>query len=169
MVNAFRCTCGKRCFRPRSISQYQSSVSSGCSPPTMWNSVTASLQPSPARLPDLLQRHRVRLGIFGLLAESAQPATGDANVGRIDVAVDVEVGACRRAAARAPGSPCSRAPECRGCGTARGRPRNDSRSPASTFSQDRLQAGIFNDELHRSGPGCRKISAAQNKKNSTLT
>src|ERR1039457_3595994 len=49
IVKAFRCTWGKRCLRPRSISQYQSSVSSGCRPPTIWNSVTASLQPSPAR------------------------------------------------------------------------------------------------------------------------
>ena len=32
----------------RSIWQYQSSVSSGCSPPTMWNSVAASVTPSPA-------------------------------------------------------------------------------------------------------------------------
>src|ERR1039457_528219 len=31
MVKAFRCTCGNRSFSPRSISQYQSSVSSGCS------------------------------------------------------------------------------------------------------------------------------------------
>ena len=42
-------------------------------------------------MPDLVERHRVRLGIAHLLAERAQPATGDANVGRIDVAVDVEV------------------------------------------------------------------------------
>ena len=48
IVNAFRCTCGKRSFRPRSIWQNQSSVSSGCSPPTMWNSVTASAYPRPA-------------------------------------------------------------------------------------------------------------------------
>src|SRR3954452_17364518 len=43
-------------------------------------------------MPDLLERHRVRLGIAHPLAESAQPATRDANVGGVDVAVDVEVG-----------------------------------------------------------------------------
>ena len=39
-VKALRWASGKRCFRPRSISRYQSSERSGCRPPTMWNSVT---------------------------------------------------------------------------------------------------------------------------------
>ena len=43
-------------------------------------------------VPDLFERHGVRLGIARLLAERAQPATRHADVGRIDVAVDVEVG-----------------------------------------------------------------------------
>ena len=42
--------------------------------------------------PDLFERHGVRLGILGALSESAQAATGDADIGRIDVAVDVEIG-----------------------------------------------------------------------------
>ena len=42
-------------------------------------------------MPDLFERHRVRLGIAHPLAEGAQPATRHANVGRIDVAVDVEI------------------------------------------------------------------------------
>ena len=43
-------------------------------------------------MPDLLERHGVGLGISRLLAERAEPAAGDADVGGIDVAVDVEVG-----------------------------------------------------------------------------
>src|ERR1035441_10431990 len=65
MVKAFRCTVGKRRLRPRSISQNQSRVSSGCNPPTMWNSVTASLQPSPAFLADLFPE-TVRGRVMGL-------------------------------------------------------------------------------------------------------
>ena len=42
-------------------------------------------------VPDLFERHRVRLGIALLLAERAQLATGHADIGGIDVAVDVEV------------------------------------------------------------------------------
>src|SRR5579885_630167 len=44
------------------------------------------------RFPDLFQGHGVRLGIAYAFAERAQPATGDAHVGRVDVAVYVEVG-----------------------------------------------------------------------------
>src|SRR5580700_4785642 len=43
-------------------------------------------------LPDLFERHGVGLGILGSLAEGAEAATGDAYVGGIDVAVDVEIG-----------------------------------------------------------------------------
>ena len=43
-------------------------------------------------VPDLFERHGVGLGIAHPLAERAQPATGHAHVGGIDVAVDVEVG-----------------------------------------------------------------------------
>ena len=50
-------------------------------------------------MPDLFQRHGVGLGIAHPLAERAQAATGHADVGGIDVAVDVEVGGR---------SPCSR-------------------------------------------------------------
>ena len=42
-------------------------------------------------MPDLLERHGVGLRILGSLAERAQPATGHADIGGIDVAVDVEV------------------------------------------------------------------------------
>ena len=43
-------------------------------------------------VPDLVERHRVSLGIFLAFAERAQSATGDADIGRIDVAIDVEIG-----------------------------------------------------------------------------
>src|SRR3954447_26238879 len=42
-------------------------------------------------LPDLIHGHGVSIGIFRFLAECAQSATGDADVGWIDVPVDVEV------------------------------------------------------------------------------
>src|ERR1700735_3606321 len=42
-------------------------------------------------LPNLLERHRVRSWIALLFAEGAQAAAGNANVRRIDMAVDVEV------------------------------------------------------------------------------
>ena len=42
-------------------------------------------------MPHLFERHRVRLRIADPLAERAQPATRDADVGGIDVAIDVEV------------------------------------------------------------------------------
>ena len=58
----------------------------------MWNSVTASLQPSPARCQTSSSDMVYALGSRTLLAERAQPATGHADVGGIDVAVDVEVG-----------------------------------------------------------------------------
>jgi hypothetical protein len=48
MVNAFTCTLGKRAFSPRTSSSKYSKGRSGCSPPTMWNSVTASVRPEPA-------------------------------------------------------------------------------------------------------------------------
>ena len=43
-------------------------------------------------LPDLFERHGVRLGIASVLAECAEAATGDADIGRIDMAVHVEIG-----------------------------------------------------------------------------
>ena len=48
--------------------------------------------PALARVvPDLFQRHRVRFRIVRPLAERAQPATRDANIRRVDMAVDVEI------------------------------------------------------------------------------
>ncbi len=41
--------------------------------------------------PNLFHRHRVGVGIVRLLAERAQAATCDADIGRIDMAIDVEV------------------------------------------------------------------------------
>src|SRR5438270_4059691 len=43
-------------------------------------------------LPNLIHRHRVCLRIFCPFAERTQSATGHADVGRVDMAVDVEVG-----------------------------------------------------------------------------
>src|SRR5215471_21684910 len=51
------------------------------------------LRPTFSRLvPDLFQRHGVRLGIAHAFAEGAKAAACHANVGRVDVAVDIEVG-----------------------------------------------------------------------------
>ncbi len=46
----------------------------------------------PGLFPDFLQRHGVRLGILGALAERTQFAARHADIGGIDVAVDVEEG-----------------------------------------------------------------------------
>jgi hypothetical protein len=43
-------------------------------------------------LPNLFERHGVRVGIANAFAEGAELATGDADVGGVDVAVDVEEG-----------------------------------------------------------------------------
>ncbi len=43
-------------------------------------------------LPDLFDRHGVGFGIAHALAEGAEAATGDADIGGIDMAVDVEIG-----------------------------------------------------------------------------
>ena len=92
IVKAFRCTCGKRCFRPRSISQIpvERQLRMQAADDVELGDRFAS-SPRPARCPDLVERHRVRLRIARLLAERAEPAAGHADVGRIDVAVDVEV------------------------------------------------------------------------------
>ena len=42
-------------------------------------------------MPHLFERHGVGLGIAHLLAEGAQAATGHADIGGVDVAVDVEI------------------------------------------------------------------------------
>src|ERR1051325_9045933 len=42
-------------------------------------------------VPDLLERHGVRLGIPGALTERTKAATGDANVSGINMAIDIEV------------------------------------------------------------------------------
>ena len=44
------------------------------------------------RLPDLFERHGVRIRIFRTFAKGAKPTTGHADIGRIDVPVDVEIG-----------------------------------------------------------------------------
>ncbi len=50
--------------------------------------------PSFARpLPHFFERHRVGARVLGLFSERAQPATGHANVGRVDVPVYVVISA----------------------------------------------------------------------------
>ena len=58
----------------------------------MWNSVTASEYPEAAVSKGLFQRHGVGAGRIFLAAEGAQAAGRHADVRRIDVAIDVEVG-----------------------------------------------------------------------------
>src|SRR5512144_2349275 len=47
---------------------------------------------APSRLPHLFERHGVRPLVLHSLSEGTEAAACDANVGGIDVAVDVEVG-----------------------------------------------------------------------------
>ena len=43
-------------------------------------------------VPHFVERHGVSLGVAHALAEGAQPATGHADIGGVDMAVDVEIG-----------------------------------------------------------------------------
>ncbi len=58
----------------------------------MWNSVTGLAQSLACCLPRLFQSHGVRAGVALLAPEGAQPAAGHADIGGVDVPVDVEVG-----------------------------------------------------------------------------
>ena len=74
-------------------------------------------------LPHLVERHGVSLGIAHALAEGAQPATGHAHVGGVDVAVDVEISDVAVQPLAHQVGQVAQAPECRGCGRARRRRR----------------------------------------------
>ena len=106
------------------------------------------------------------LGSCSLLAESAQPATGHAHVGGIDVAVDVEI---RDVAVQALAHQVRHVADGQNIGRAVQRHAVLERQawPASTFSANRVSdAGRRNGMVQC---GMEKISAAQNKKNNTLT
>ena len=102
-------------------------------------------------LPHLFERHGVGLGIAHALAEGAQPATGHAHVGGVDVAVDVEISdVAVQPLAHQVGHVAERQ-NVVSAGRASTPSASDSRSPASTFSANGNQAGIVNGDLHRSG------------------
>ena len=169
MVKAFRCTCGKRCLRPRSISQYQSSVSSGMQPADDVELGDGLAPAFAGALPHLFERHGVGLGIAHALAESAQAATGHAHIGGVDVAVDVEVG---DVAVQALPHQVGQVAERQDIGGAVERQAVVERKPLAGFhlSANGIKTAIVNYHLHVQAPGLRRrISAAQNKKNNTLT
>ena len=86
-------------------------------------------------MPHLFERHGVGFGIAHALAEGAQPATGHAHVGGVDVAVDVEVGHVAVQPLAHQVGQVADAPGYRACGRAATPSSNDSRWPASTFSR----------------------------------
>src|SRR5579862_5547983 len=117
-------------------------------------------------MPDLFERHRVCFRIAFLLAERAQLATGDTDIGGIDVAIDVEVSLVAVKAfanlIRHPAdpqqirSPINRQP------VLKGQPLS-----GSDLSADRFETRIFKRGSHTDR--ARKMSVAQNRKNITLT
>ena len=98
-------------------------------------------------VPDLFQGHGVRLGVAHALAEGAQPATGHAHVGRVDVAVDVEIGGVAvQALAHEVGQVAER--EDIG-GAEQGEAVFESQALAGFhFGADRNQTRIIDDNLH---------------------
>ena len=170
MVNAFRCTLRKalleaaqhlaepvqRQFRVQSADDVE--FGDGLAPAFA------------GALPDLFQRHGVRLGVAHALAEGAQAATGHAHIGGIDVPVDVEVGL---RAVQAFAHQVGQVAERQDIGGAVERHAVLERQALAGFHlvADRVQMGIVKYHLHLvQAPGLRrKISAAQKIKNNTLT
>src|SRR5471030_836225 len=123
----------------------------------------------PRLLPHLFERHGIGLGIPHPLAERAQPATGHAHVRRVDVPVHVEVsGVPVQPLANQVGQVSQR----QNVAAAVERQAIVEREPLARLdlAANGNQARIVNYDLHIHTPGLlRKISAAQNKKNNTLT
>ena len=91
-VQAFRCRRGKAACRSRVMPRYQSNSCRGCTPPTMCSSVQPASAASLAAGEDFGRRHRVGPRIVLVAAVGAQRAAIDADVGGIDVQIEVVVG-----------------------------------------------------------------------------
>src|SRR5690348_16634531 len=120
-------------------------------------------------VPYLVERHGVGLRIAGVLSKGAETAASHADVGRIDVAVDVEISSV---AVKPFPHNIREIPESQNVGSAVKGHAVIKRQTLAGFDSlsDRNQAWIFNGNLHVYAPGRRKnMSAAQNRKNSTLT
>ena len=121
-------------------------------------------------MPHFFERPGVRLGILGALAEGAQLAAGHAHVGGIDVPVDVEPG---DVAVLALAHQVGHVADGQNVGAAEEREAvvEIQALAGLHFFQNRLQAAVFNVDLHARQALRPKeyISAAQNRKNSTLT
>ena len=117
-------------------------------------------------VPDLFKRHRVCLGIALLLAERAQLATGHADIGRIDVAIDVEVSlvAVQPLAdlVRQPADPQQIRSAINRQAVLIGQP-----LAGGDLGSDRFETSIFKHRSHTDR--AKKMSVAQNRKNITLT
>ncbi len=162
MVKAFRWTCGKRCFE---AAQHLAIPIEGQFRVQAADDVELGDRFAPAfagAMPDFLKRHGVGFGIFGALAEGAKAATGHADVGGIDVAVDVEVGDRCRVCVRARDWPYSRPTGCRRSDRALRRLRTTGAGPLPLFQE--LASGGGRQLRFRID-----TSAAQNTKNNMLT
>ena len=92
MVNAFRCTRGKALLQAAQHLAVPFQRQFRMQPAHDVEFGDGFAPPLARAMPDFFERHGVRLGIAHALAEGAQPATGHAHVGGVDMAVDVEIG-----------------------------------------------------------------------------
>src|ERR1017187_2486243 len=109
------------------------------------------LAPALARaLPHLFERHGVGLGIAHALAESAQAATGHADVGGVDVAVHIEI---RNVAVEPLAHQVGQVAECQDVGSAVEREAVFEGEPLARLhlAADRDKTGIVDYHLHTSG------------------
>ena len=91
MVKAFKCTVGQRCFRPRIRSRKYSEGQVGMQAADHVKFRGSLAHALLGALPDFFEGESVGAGRVGLAAKGAEFAMGHADVGGIDVAIDVEV------------------------------------------------------------------------------
>ena len=91
MVKAFRCTCGKRCFRPEIKSRKYWNGRSGCKSADDVELGDRFAVSGSRGFESFFERHGVRAGRVFLAAKGAEPASRNANICGINVAIDVEV------------------------------------------------------------------------------
>src|SRR5439155_9002590 len=119
-------------------------------------------------MPNLIERHGVRFRVFGSLSEGAQPATGYADVGGIDVPVDVEIGGGAMQTLAHQIRHVPQRENVRGLIERHAVVIGQARASLD-FLEDRTQTRIFDERLHGYARRSNSTSAAQNTKNSTLT
>ena len=91
-MNAFRCTCGKRCFRPETEIEKILERQIGMQAADDVELGDRFGVSGGRGLESLFERHGVGAGRVLLASEGAEAAGRNADVGGIDVPVDVEVG-----------------------------------------------------------------------------